>query len=68
MPTSLSGRAATLALLTSSHIFDKLAPLLVSLKVHNRADFGDLTYLCYLVHFRVKCDIFKKKVSGLVAV
>ena len=30
MPSSLSGRAATLALLTSSHLFEKLAPLLVS--------------------------------------
>ncbi|CAB4039894.1 E3 ubiquitin- ligase RNF123-like, partial [Paramuricea clavata] len=28
MPSSLSGRAATLALLTSSHVFEKLAPLL----------------------------------------
>ena len=30
LPSGLSGRAATWALLTSTHVFEKLAPLLVS--------------------------------------
>jgi hypothetical protein len=57
VPSGLSGRAATLALLTSSHVFEKLAPLLVGKKLpHSRTKFACFPFGDSRAQAKSECD------------